>query len=544
MVGVDELIRARAEFERGEWASALDRWRGVDPGSLRGDDLTSAAEAAELLGRPRESLDLYRRAYEERMAAGDVEGAARCTFHLAMICATTGDTSASAAWVGRGDRLLGSLPDGSVEVGYLSFARMFGHLRAGRFEEAAACAAEATDRGRAHGDHALVAMGLGSQGRLAIYGGRVPPGLALLDESMLEVGSGAVAPVTLGHVYCTAIEGGQEVSDVDRVAEWTGLLQEWCESHPDLVVFTGQCSLHRSQILRARGAWPQALDELDAAIERYERSGAVDAVGQAAYERGDLHRLLGDLDAADRSFALSAERGVDPQPGLAELWLERGDATAAVAAVRRVLAESAGVVARARILPGVTRVLAATGDAEGARRAAEELELVADGFGCDPLRAEAALSSGIAHHVAGDPLGALPYLRKARQLAGRSDLPYLAARARAVSGLALRDAGDPESAAHELSAARDALSALGAVADLRRLDGGDGGPERPGGLTEREVEVLRLVAAGHANARIAAELVLSERTVARHLSNIFTKLDVGSRTAAAAYAFEHGLVER
>ncbi len=544
MPGVDDLVRARAEFERGEWASALDRWSGVDPDALGADDLVLAAAAAHLLGRIRDSTDLYRRAHEERLAAGDVAGAVRCAFHLAMVSGTTGDASTAAGWVARADRLLGELPDDSVEPGYVAFARMFGHLRAGRFPEAAACADEATDRGRRHGDTALLAMGLGAQGRLSIYGGRVPDGLSLLDESMVEASTGAVPPVTIGHVYCTAIEGGQEVSDIGRVAEWTGLLTAWCASHPDLVVFTGQCSLHRGQLLRARGAWPEALAELDAAIERYERAGAVDAVGQAAYERGELHRLQGQQEAAERSFRLSAERGVDPQPGLAELWLDRGEAAAAAGAVRRVLVETTGGVPRSRVLPGAVRVLVAAEDLDGARAAARELEELAADFGCEALQAQSALAAASVLVAAGDGVGALPYLRKARQLAGRCDLPYTAALSRVGTGFALRAVGDEESARQELDAGRDSLAALGATSDLRAIDVAEGRPARPGGLTDREVEVLQLVAAGHGNAGIAAELVLSERTVARHLSNIFTKLDVGSRTAAAAYAFEHGLVER
>jgi DNA-binding CsgD family transcriptional regulator/tetratricopeptide (TPR) repeat protein len=545
MPGVDVLVQAREEFERGEWASALDRWSGVDPATLGADDLVRAAAAAHLLGRIRDSTDLYRRAHEERLAAGDVAGAVRGAFHLSMIAGTTGDASAAAGWVARADRLLGELPDDDLEVGYVAFARMFVHLRAGRLEEAAGCADEATDLGRRYGDRALLAMGLGAQGRLSIYGGRVQEGLSLLDESMVEASAGVLPPVTIGHVYCTAVEGGQEVSDIGRVTEWTGLLQDWCAAHPDLVVFTGQCSLHRGQILRARGAWPEALDELDAAIERYERAGAVDAVGQAAYERGEIQRLRGDHEAAEDSYRLSAERGYDPQPGLAELLLDRGESAAATGAVRRVLAEATGGVARSRVLPGAVRVLVTTGDLEGARAAARELEDVAADFGCEALQAEAALAAASVLVAVDDGVGALPYLRKARQLAGRCDLPYSAARCRVGTGLALRAVGDAESARRELDAGRDALSALGARTDLRALDHALAPPPvRPGGLTDREVEVLRLVAAGHGNARIAEELVLSERTVARHLSNIFTKLDVASRTAAAAWAFEHGLVER
>ena len=544
MAGVDDLVRARAEFERGEWASALDRWVEADPATLAGDDLTSAAQAANLLGRMSLSTDLYRRAHEERLADGDVAGAVRCAFHLSIVAGTSGDPSSGAGWAHRAGRLLESLPEGSVEAGYVAIADMFVHLRAGRLDRAVSCADTAVERGRADGDSGLLAMGLVFRGRLSIYGGQVAEGLGLLDESMVEARMGVVEPVTVGLVYCTAIEGCQEVADVDRVAEWTTLLHSWCSHHPDLVVFTGQCSLHRAQILRARGAWTRAVDELDAAIERYERASAVDAVGQAARERGDVQLLLGDLEAAEASYRLGADRGVDPQPGLAELWLARGATEAAAGAVRRVLAETAGGVQRCRVLPGAVRVLAALGDEEAAGAAAGELEELAAAFGTEALQLEAALAAAAASRAAGDALGALPYLRKAHQLAVRLDLPHAAALARVGTGLALVAVGDEDSGRQALDAGRAALVALGARTDLAAMDSLFPARHPPAGLTEREVEVLRLVAAGRSNARVAAELVLSERTVARHLSNIFTKLGVGSRTAAAAWAHEHGLVER
>jgi DNA-binding CsgD family transcriptional regulator len=541
---VDELVRARAEFERGEWSAALDRWSAVDADGLTADDLESSAAAAHLLGRMGDAVERYRRAFDSRVSEGDTPGAARCAFHLSMIGRTSGDQSAGAAWLARGERLVEALPEGSLESGYVAFARMFSHLGAGRFAEAGACAVEATEAGRRHDDAALLATGLCAQGRMAIYGDRVPDGLSLLDESMLEATSRRVAPVMLGHVYCTAIEGCQEVSDLRRVVEWTQLLHRWCTEQPGLVTFTGQCSLHRAQVMRAHGAWDAALDELTAAIERYRLAGATDAVGQAACERGDLLRLRGDLEAAEAAYQSSAEHGYDPQPGSALLWLARGRTAAALGAVRRLLAEPGPSVRRSRVLPAAVDVLLAAHDVDAARDCARELDGLAESFGSEVLAAAASTAWGRVQLASGDPAGALPYLRKAHQAWVRLDMPHEAALAQADTGRALVALGDHESARRALASARGVLVSVGAGPDVDDLDGVGSTASRPARLTEREVEVLGLVAEGRSNAQIASALVLSDRTVARHLSNIFTKLGVGSRTAAAAFAFEHDLVRR
>jgi DNA-binding CsgD family transcriptional regulator len=154
--------------------------------------------------------------------------------------------------------------------------------------------------------------------------------------------------------------------------------------------------------------------------------------------------------------------------------------------------------------------------------------------------ARAAHAEGLVALAQGEPARALPVLRHAAQLWGRLDARYECARSRVLVGRALRELGDEDSAVGEFAAACHVFDAVGARPDARAtrtlLT-----PALPAGLTGREVEVLRLVASGRSNPEIARDLVLSEKTVARHLSNIFTKLDVRSRTAAAAYAFEHHL---
>ena len=539
---VDDLRQARTDHERGDWAAALDIWSDIEPDQMSADDLHDAGVAAFLLGRRDASVDFHQRGFAQHQQAGTAAGAMRCCFHLAMIFGASGEAALAHGWTARADRLLDDLADDAVERGYVSVLHLYRHLAAGDLPAASAAAAQATDVGREHGDPDLLALGLCSQGRLTIYAGRIADGLALLDEAMAGVAAGEVTPVVFGDVYCAAIEGCQEIGDFDRVGQWTSALHRWCLDRPGLVAYTGQCSVHRGQLMRVHGAWPEALEEYAIAIERYRLADSVAAVGLAECERGDLLRQRGELGAAETAYERSSEHGYDPQPGLALLWLARGAVDAAVAAVRRLVAEVSDPVARCRLLPAAVDVLVAAGAIDEARVVAAQLHDVATHVGTEALQAFAAFASGTVALAAGDAAGALPHLRKARQLWAHAHNPYEGARVRLVTGSALTVLGDVESARKEVEAARATFRELGATPAVDEAETLLCPAHHPAGLTGREVEVLRLVAAGRSNTQIAGELVLSEKTVARHLSNIFAKLDVGSRTAAAAYAFEHRLM--
>ena len=358
---LEDLARARTDYERGDWAAALDSWSGVVPDEMGAEDLRAAAISAYLAGRREAALDFFQRAFHHFESAGDQASAARCCFHLAMILGTGGDPALAAGWGARAGRLVEELGDDPVEGGYVAFLHMHRHLGAGDWPAAAECADEATAVARRHADPDLLALGLVAQGRLAIYAGRVAEGLARLDESMAGAAAGEVSPIILGNVYCTAIEGCQEVSDFGRVAEWTSALHRWCTAQPGLVAFTGQCSVHRGQVMRFRGAWSDALEEFALAIERYRQVEFLAAIGLAEAECGDVLRLRGEYDAADAAYQRAGERGHDPQPGLALLWLARGSGDAAAAAVRRLLTEVGNPTQPCRLLPAAVDVLLAVG---------------------------------------------------------------------------------------------------------------------------------------------------------------------------------------
>jgi DNA-binding CsgD family transcriptional regulator len=540
----DARERGRRAYARRAWGEAFESLSLADRATpLEADDLELLATSAYMLGR-RDDLSSLERAYQAHLDAGEPLRAARCAFWTGMHLSIRGEMSRATGWFGRAHRLVEHERRDCVERGYLLLPLVFQHESAGEYEAAAAVAADAAEIGEHFGDADLFALAAQSRGILLVNLARAAEGLGLMDEAMVAVTAGELSPIVSGMVYCGVILGCQHAYELRRAREWTAALTQWCEEQPDLVSFTGTCLVHRAEILQLQGSWEDALEEAHRAQERCAQAMNQRVAAQARYQQGEVHRLQGDFAAAEQAYRDASQGGWEPQPGLALLRLAQGNGGPAAAAIRRALGETLGEAKRVALLPAYVEIMLTAGDVGAARVACRELEETSTRYGSDMLGAMAGYARGAVELAAGDAQAALVALRRASQLWQELEAPYEAARARLLIGLACRSLGDDDTAALELEAARTAFAELEAAPDLARVDSlaHRGRAVETHGLTPRELQVLRLVAAGETNRAIAAELVLSERTIDRHVSNIFTKLRVSSRAGATAYAYEHGLV--
>jgi DNA-binding NarL/FixJ family response regulator len=534
--------RGRESFDRRAWADAYMQLSAADrDASLALDDLECLASAAYLSGEDAASTDAWVRAHQECVRAGDPARAVRCAFWLVIGLVLRGEAAPAAGWLARAQRLAGDV-QGRAEEACLLLGDAMQLMFGGDAERSNAMYRRAGEIGVRFGDTDLVTMARLGEGQTAIMLGRTAEGLNLLDEAMVAVTADETSATMTGLVYCAVIETCQEIFDVRRAREWTTALSRWCESQPELVPYRGQCLVHRAEILELQGDWSDAIDEAQRACERLAEP-AHPAVGRAFYRRGELHRLRGDYDAAERSYREAGKYGQSPHPGLAQLRHAQGQIDAAATAIRQALNEAKDHITRSRLLGASVEIALAGNNVQAARAAAEELSRIAAEFEAPFLAAESDHAAGAVLLAEGDPAAALEALRRAWTRLQELDAPYDAARVRVHIGLAYRALGDDDGAEMELDAARSVFARLEAAPDLARIEEltGSAPSDTAAGLTPREVEVLRLVATGRTNRAIAGDLFLSEKTVARHVSNIFTKLGVSSRSAATAYAYEHDL---
>jgi DNA-binding CsgD family transcriptional regulator/tetratricopeptide (TPR) repeat protein len=540
------LERGRASYAKSAWLDAYELLSRADEDDLlEPEDLELLGQSAYLLGRDDDYVRALERAHHGHLDAGDVPSAARCTWWIGLNLLMRGETAGANGWFGRGNRLLEREARECAARGYLVLAVMLDAFARGDAETAAALAAEAAAIGERFGDRDLATIGRMDEGHALLLQGKTEEGFRLIDETMVAVTTGELSPIVVGIVYCNTISVCRGAHEVRRAREWTNALTKWCDGQPDMVAHTGVCLVHRAEVMQLQGAWRAALEELGRADERL-RQGVLNTriAGSAFYRQGEIQRLQGELAAAEEAYVAASRLGFEPQPGLALLRLAQGNAAAAAAAIGRAADEMNEPFERAELLPACIEIMLAVGDGEGARRACDELNAISETHANDLLRALAAQAEGAVALAEGDARAALAPLRRALSTWQDIEAPYDAARTRVLLGMACRRLGDEDAAGLEVEAARSVFEELGAGPDLTRVASLVGSAPSKGvrGLSRRELEVLRHVAGGKTNREIATQLVLSERTVERHVSNIFGKLGVSTRAAATAFAYEHQLL--
>jgi DNA-binding CsgD family transcriptional regulator len=541
MASRQTLHRARESFARKAWAESYRHFQEADgEASLEPEDLERLATAAYLMERDAESEAFRARAHQSFLDRGDPEGAARSACWVGFGLLHRGALAPASGWFARAQRILDEAQIDSVVRGYLLIPSAIQHVVQGDPAGGYGIFSEAAEFARRFGDRDLGSIACHGRGRALIRLGRIADGVTLLAEARTAVIAGDVTPVLAGDVYCSVLEGCQETLDLRRAYEWTASLAEWCAAQPDLVRYRGECLLYRAEVMQLRGRWDEAAQDARGAAELL---ASRPAAGAAFYRLGEIHRLRGEFTKAEEAYSRANERGRKPQPGLSLLRLAQGQIDAAAASIRSVLLDVRVRASRATMLMAAVDIVLAAGDLDEARVAALELAQIAAAIGTPFLRAASAHATGAVRLAEGEIGGALTALREAWEIWRDLETPYEEAQTCLLMATVYERRGDHDGRRLELGAARALFAQLSASSCLEHIAAQLSPPTQPAGsLSDRETDVLRLVAAGKTNREIAEALFISEKTVARHVSNIFDKLAVSSRAGATAWAYQHNLV--
>jgi ATP/maltotriose-dependent transcriptional regulator MalT len=536
---VRQAHEARAEHRFGDAYEGFSQAAAL--GELEAGAVVAWSDAAWWLGHADRALELAELGHQRLLADGQPVRAAMEAISLGFLLMLRGDLAAGSGWLRRGRSLVERSRDEHAR-GYVVHLDAEEALQGGQLDRAVELAREAREIGRRGSDPALTALALMTEGTARLRAGDVADGMALLDEAMLPVQAGQVPPEVAGNLYCQMIAACWELSDLRRAREWTAATERWCERFDSSVMFSGICRMHRVQLWQVAGDWDTAAEEAEVVCRELIGMN-IAVVAEGHYLLGDLLRLRGSVDDAEVTYRRAHELGRDPQPGLALLRAQRGQVEVALTSLQTALAGHLEAdYARAPLLRALVEVAIDAGDVEAARGAAGELVALADRWPSDGLRAAAAHASGSVQLAGGDAAGAVARLRDAIRRWQGLDAQYDGTKARMLLAEACTFLGDHDAGRMELDTAASTLQRLGAVVDLRRLERLRPGGELPGGLTSREAEIVAHVADGSTNREVAEALVISDKTVARHLANIYLKLGVSTRTAAAAWARRNGVL--
>lgn len=536
----NSIRKGRDAFNKQSWAKAYLHFKAEDLDQAQ--DLEDFAKAAYLTGKRSESNDLWARAHQEYFNDKNIPKAVYCAFWLGMNLLSQGETAQGSGWMARANRLAKECPE-CPEHGLLLVPQALQKMREGNGEEAFKLFSRAFELGQRYNNQDLMALGRLGRGQALIIQKQVSEGTTLFDETMVAVLSEEISPIVAGIVYCAVIETCQKIYDLQRAREWTTALSQWCDDHSELIPFRGQCLVRRAEILQLNGEWANAIHEVQKACKLLSEPPGETATGEAYYRQGEIFRLQGRLSEALEMFRIASKWGRNPQPGLALLRLMQGQFDTARAAIQQLENEKKDPITRSRILPAYVEIMLLVSEQTKAQKATDELMEIASRMHADYLLAVALYTKGntLLHSDKINP--ALECLKESWQLFNQTKAVYESARARILLGQAYHRLGDDDSAELEFNAAGNVLKNLGAVPDIERLNLLTGHSySNNHKLTPRELDVLQLLATGKTNKEIASQLFISQRTVDRHVSNIFAKLNISSRSAATAFAHKHQLL--
>ncbi|WP_372637630.1 LuxR C-terminal-related transcriptional regulator [Fodinibius sp.] len=540
------LEGGRKAFRQKDWNNAYILLSSADHAhQTEPEDIRRLATAAYLTGKVSESTELWARAHHEYLENDKKRQAANCAFWLGIILFNQGEKAQGSGWMARAARLISDLSQKCVEEGLLLIPKALQHLGEGKPERAYHYFSKAGEIGEQFDNQDLITLSRLGQGQALIHQKKINKGTTLLDEAMIAVISEEISPIVAGLVYCAVIETCQKIYDLQRAQEWTAALSRWCDSQPDLVPYRGQCLVRRAEIMQLYGKWTEAMEEVHQACTLLSEATGEPAAGEAFYLQAEFHRLQGDFTEAEEDYRHASKWGRKPQPGLALLRMAQGEADTAEAAIRQAEEEQKNPIARSKILPAYIDIMLAVDDIRAAQAGAADLSEIAEEFKAPFLQAMAVRAEGKIILKKGEPQKALDKLLEGWTALKRIGASYESAKTRMLIGLAYQKLGDKDSAGIELEAARGTFQQLGATYDLSTMDSFiqyTSSDHHTHGLTSRELQVLCLVATGKTNREIGTELYISERTVDRHVSNILAKLNVPSRAAATAYAYEHDMI--
>ena len=529
----DELLAARDAYSHGDWRAAYDHFgRAHEAAELNTDDLSSYGMAAWRLGYGRESIQLSEQAFNRLIAEDNTQNAAMKAAEVALQWFNGGDLTITRVWLNRARRLLEKSPDDQT-LAYLLYIDALLSIYEGQYDAGSARADELQEVTRRLNAPGFNALGFTASGLVKLANARTTEAFADLDEAMMPVLASQVPVDWAGDIYCAVIHECYRLGDMNRMKTWTAAMEKWCEGPEVAASWYGTtCEIHKWQLLSATSDYLELEQRVVGALAAIEDFHAATA-GEGHSELGDLRRRMGDIDGARAAFARSREIGWEPQPGEALLRCQLGEAAGAANDLRMQMDAEQDPISRIRLLPAAVEIALARNRVDEAAQYCTELEEGAEKFDSPGFRAWALHARGAVLIKQNRAAEALPILQDALRRYRATQRRYEMAQTYEWMAQAHQAIGDNESAASDTANAESIYQQLGAKPS--RTDDG----ELPGGLTKREAEVLACIAAGASNREVAKKLFISEKTVGRHLANIYVKLGVSSRTAAAAWAHEN-----